>query len=129
MVIYSSTDKKLTEAKMKSVKGKDCLKEVESFDKTGFNYTLSLVNGKYKLTVLYAVYRHKTIRFNQLQRYLNMVSHKTLSIVLKELKKDNLVKKKEYPQIPPRVEYSLSDKGESFIPVLYALCEWGEKHI
>ncbi len=107
---------------------KDCLKTVESFEKTGFNYTLSLVNGKYKLTVLYAIYRHKVIRFNSLQRYLNMVSHKTLSNVLKELEKDNLIIRKEYPQIPPKVEYSLSEKGISFIPILYALCEWGEKH-
>ena len=67
---------------------KDCLKEVESFDKTGFNYTLSLISGKYKLTVLYAIYRHGVIRFNSLQRYLNMVSHKTLSVVLKELEKE-----------------------------------------
>ena len=43
---------------------KDCLKEVESFDKTGFNYTLSLISGKYKLTVLYAIYRHGVIRFH-----------------------------------------------------------------
>ena len=107
---------------------KDCLKEVESFDKTGFNYTLSLVSGKYKLTVLYAIYRHKTIRFNSLQRYLNMVSHKTLSTVLKQLEKDNLIIRNEYPQIPPKVEYSLSERGESFIPILYALCECGEKH-
>lgn len=107
---------------------KDCLKEVESFDKTGFNYTLSLVSGKYKLTVLYAIYRHKIIRFNQLQRYLNLISHKTLSVVLKELECDDLIIRKEYPQIPPKVEYSLSKKGESFIPVLYSMCEWGEKN-
>ncbi|HIS53922.1 TPA: helix-turn-helix transcriptional regulator [Candidatus Galligastranaerophilus gallistercoris] len=111
-----------------TIKEKDCLKEVESFDKTGFNYTLSLVSGKYKLTVLYAIYRHKIIRFNKLQKYLNMVSHKTLSGVLKELEKDNLIIRKEYPQIPPKVEYSLSKRGESFIPVLYALCEWGENN-
>ena len=130
MVNYSSTDKKVTVKRsyMKKTE-KDCLKEVESFDKTGFNYTLSLVSGKYKLTVLYAVYRHKIIRFNRLQRYLNMVSHKTLSMVLKELEKDNLIIRKEYPQIPPEVEYFLSEKGKTFIPVLYALCEWGEKYI
>ena len=81
----------------------DCLKEVENFEKTGFNYTLSLINGKYKLTVLYALYRHQVIRFNQIER-------------------------KEYSQIPPKVEYSLSEKGQSFIPILYSLCEWGEKH-
>ena len=106
----------------------DCLKEVENFEKTGFNYTLSLINGKYKLTVLYALYRHNIIRFNQLQRYLNMISHKTLSSVLKELEKDGLIERKEYSQIPPKVEYSLSEKGQSFIPILYSLCEWGEKH-
>lgn len=57
-----------------------------------------------------------------------MVSHKTLSGVLKELERDGLITRKEYPQIPPKVEYSLSERGESFIPILYALCEWGEKH-
>lgn len=108
---------------------KDCLKTVESFDKTGFNYTLSLVSGKYKLTVLYAIYRHKIIRFNSLQRYLNIISHKTLSNTLKELEQDNLIERKVYPQIPPKVEYSLSKKGQTFIPVLYAMCEWGEKYI
>ncbi len=108
---------------------KDCLKEVESYNQTGFNYTMSLINGKYKLTVLYAVYRHKKIRFNELQRYLHILSHKTLSNTLKELENDNLINRKEYPQIPPKVEYSLSDKGQTFIPILYKMCEWGEKYI
>ena len=108
---------------------KDCLKSVESYDKTGFNYTMSLITGKYKLTVLYAIYRHEIIKFNELQRYLNIISHKTLSNTLKELEKDNLIIKKDYKEIPPRVEYSLSDKGKSFIPILYAMCDWGEKFI
>ena len=47
---------------------KDCINSVESFEETGFNYTLSLISGKYKLTILYALYRHKVIRFNQLQK-------------------------------------------------------------
>lgn len=106
----------------------DCLKNIESFDRTGFNYTLSLVSGKYKLTVLYAIYRHKIIRFNELQRYLKLVSHKTLSNTLKELEKDDLIIRKEYFQIPPKVEYSLSKKGETFIPILYKMCKWGELH-
>lgn len=109
-------------------KERDCIKEVENFEDTGFNYTLSLINGKYKLTVLYALYRHNVIRFNQLQKYLKMISHKTLSNVLKELEKDDLIIRKEYAQIPPKVEYHLSEKGKSFIPILYSLCEWGENH-
>ena len=111
------------------IQERDCLKEVESFDKTGFNYTLSLLSGKYKLTVLYAIYRHKLIRFNSLRRYLNMISHKTLSVTLKELEKDGLVIRKEYQQIPPKVEYSLSEKGKSLIPILYVMCEWGESYL
>ena len=67
--------------------------------------------------------------FNALQKYLNMISHKTLSCVLKELEKDDLIIRKEYHQIPPKVEYSLSEKGKSFIPILYALCEWGEEYM
>ena len=108
---------------------RDCLNEVESFDKTGFNYTMSLITGRYKLTVLYAISRHKIIRFNELQRYLNILSHKTLSNTLKELEKDDLIIKHDYKEIPPKVEYSLSDKGKSFIPILYAMCDWGEKFI
>lgn len=73
---------------------RDCLKEVESFDRTGFNYTMSLFTGKYKLTVLYAIYRHDVIRFNALQKYLNLLSHKTLSNTLKELEQDDLIIKK-----------------------------------
>ncbi len=108
---------------------KDCLKDVEDYNKTGFNYTMTQITGKYKLTVLYAIYRHKIIRFNQLQRYLNILSHKTLSNTLKELEENNLILRKEYPQIPPKVEYSLSEKGKSFIPILYAMCDWGERYI
>lgn len=108
---------------------RDCLKEVESFDRTGVNYTMSLFTGKYKLTVLYAIYRHDVIRFNALQKYLNLLSHKTLSNTLKELEQDDLIIKKDYKEIPPKVEYSLSPKGKSFIPILYAMCDWGEKYI
>ena len=101
---------------------------LKQFYETGFEYTLSLINGKYKLTVLYAIYRHEVIRFNELQRYLNMISHKTLSNTLKELEKDDLIIKKDYKEIPPKVEYSLSKKGESLIPILNEMCIWGKKY-
>lgn len=106
-----------------------CLEQIENFEETGFNYTLSLINSKYKLTVLYTLYRFKIIRYNELKRYLGIVSHKTLSTTLKELEKDELILRKEYPQIPPKVEYSLSDKGKSFIPILSDMCYWGERHM
>lgn len=110
---------------------KNCKKEIltsNSFEDTGFNYTLSLINGKYKLTILYALFLYKILRYNELKRYLGIVSHKTLSSTLKELESDDMIIRKEYPQIPPKVEYSLSSKGESFIPILSQMCYWGEDH-
>ncbi|MBR1733937.1 MAG: helix-turn-helix transcriptional regulator [Alphaproteobacteria bacterium] len=105
---------------------KECYKN-KKFTETGFNYTLSMINGRYKLTILYALYIFNTMRYNELKKYVGVVSHKTLSLTLKELEKDNLIIRKEYPQIPPKVEYSLSSKGSSFIPILSDMCYWGEE--
>lgn len=58
------------------------------------------------------------VRFNELKRYLKNISDKTLSNNLKELEMDRLIVRKEYPQIPPKVEYSLSDRGKSLMDVL-----------
>ena len=68
------------------------------------------------------------VRFNELKRYLKHVTDKTLSNQLKELESDRLIIRKEYPQIPPKVEYSLSNKGKSLMRVLDQLCIWGEKN-
>lgn len=95
---------------------------------TGFGYTLSLISGKYKLIILYWLSELKVVRYNQLKRYIGTISHKTLSLSLKELEADNLIIRTEYPQIPPKVEYSLSNYGESLIPILNAMCKWGEQH-
>ena len=97
-------------------------------DETGFGYTLSLISGKYKMTILCCLSEFKVVRYNELKRFIGTISHKTLSLSLKELEADGLVSRKEYPQIPPKVEYSLSKRGQSLIPILDALCEWGEQH-
>ena len=68
------------------------------------------------------------VRFNELKRYLKNITDKTLSHNLKELENDRLIIRKEYPQIPPKVEYSLSEKGKSLMKVLDQLCVWGEEH-
>lgn len=95
---------------------------------TGFHYTMSLIQGKYKLYILYTLSEYKTVRYNELKRYLEGISFKTLSKSLQELEADGLVHRKEYPQIPPKVEYSLSEKGQSLMPILDQLCEWGDNH-
>lgn len=95
---------------------------------TGFGYTLSLIGGKYKILILYWLYENEVIRFNELQRNIGTISFKTLSLMLKELEADDIIIRKEYPQIPPKVEYSLSERGRSLIPVLDMMCHWGEKN-
>lgn len=96
---------------------------------TGFGYTFSLISGKYKMTIMYWLALYKPVmRYNELKRSLGKISHKTLSSTLKELEADDLIIRKEYPQIPPKVEYSLTEKGKSLIPILDSMCEWGTEH-
>ncbi|QOV51388.1 helix-turn-helix transcriptional regulator [Bacillus altitudinis] len=97
---------------------------------TGFGYTLSLIGGKYKMPVLYALYTNNDpIRYNQLKRTLGTISFKTLTNTLKELEADELIIRQEYPQVPPKVEYRLSKKGLSLMPVLDEICYWGEEQM
>lgn len=100
----------------------------ENLENTGFSYTLSLISGKYKMTILYTLMEFGIVRFNEMQKYIGSISYKTLSINLKELETDGLVHREEYPQIPPKVEYSLTERGKSLIPILDSMCEWGDKN-
>ncbi|KAA3385353.1 winged helix-turn-helix transcriptional regulator [Akkermansia muciniphila] len=100
----------------------------ESLGNTGFSYTLSLISGKYKMTILYTLMNFGVVRFNEIKKYIGGISYKTLSTTLKELEADELVNRKEYPQIPPKVEYSLTQRGKTLIPILDSMCEWGEKN-
>ena len=102
--------------------------EEANFEDTGFSYTLSLISGKYRMVILYCLMEFEPVRFNELKRYLGTISDKTLSASLKQLAKDRLILRREYPQIPPRVEYSLSERGRSLMKVLDQLCVWGEEN-
>ena len=102
--------------------------EEANFEDTGFSYTLSLISGKHKMVILYCLMEYETVRFNELKRYLKNISDKTLSSNLKQLETAHLIVRREYPQIPPKVEYSLSDRGKSLMDVLDQLCIWGENN-
>ena len=102
--------------------------ENANFEDTGFSYTLSLISGKYKMVILYCLMEFEVVRYNELKRYIGTISHKTLSLSLKELERDGLIHREEYPQIPPKVEYSLTDRGQSLMKILDQLCIWGEQH-
>lgn len=99
-----------------------------AFADTGYSYTLSLIQGKHKMVILYCLMEFQPVRFNEMRRYLGRISDKTLSQNLKELEADGLVARREYPQIPPKVEYSLTERGTSLMEVLDQLCLWGERN-
>ena len=105
----------------------ECINDA-NLEETGFNYTMSLIQGKYKMFILYALMGFKVVRFNELKKYIKTISYKTLSTTLKELEADGLVHREEYPQIPPKVEYSLTERGQSLIPMVDSMCDWGAKN-
>ena len=106
---------------------KECIADSKIED-SGFNYTMSLIQGKYKMFILYTLMEFGVVRFNEMRKYIGGITYKTLSSTLKQLEADGLINRKEYPQIPPKVEYSLTERGKSLIPILDLMCEWGDKY-
>lgn len=91
-------------------------------------YTLSILGGKWKWLIIYLLFEHNILRYGELKKRLVGITHKMLSQQLKELDAANLINRKEYQQIPPKVEYSLSEQGKTLLPILNLMCEWGRKN-
>lgn len=89
--------------------------------------TLDVIGGKWKVLILYHL-SGQTLRFNELQRLLPAVTQRMLTLQLRELAADGIVHRKVYPQVPPKVEYSLTDFGRTLLPVIQAMHEWGERY-
>lgn len=95
---------------------------------TGFYYTKSLIQGKYKLPILYCLQLDGPTRYNELLRKMETATYRSLTTALKELEKDGLIIRKDYKEIPPKVEYSLSPRGKTLEPLLDIFCCWGQEH-
>ncbi len=89
-------------------------------------YTMSVVEGKWKWIILYKIYEAEIIRYNKLREELQPIAHRTLSKQLKELEASNLVHREQYNEVPPKVEYSLTNEGKTLIPILDLMYQWGE---
>ena len=91
--------------------------------------TLDVIGGKWKPLVIYQL-KDGTLRFNQIvSKVQPKITQRMLTKELRELEKDGLVTRKVYPQVPPKVEYSLTERGQSLIPILDDLCDWGSEHM
>ena len=89
--------------------------------------TLAVVGGRWKVLILQQLF-DSVKRFNELHRALAGVTHKTLTQQLREMEADGVIARKVFPQIPPKVEYSLTPLGKTLKPVLAAMHKWAERH-
>lgn len=90
---------------------------------------IGLLDGKWKSIILWHLLSDKVLRFSELRKKIPTITQKVLTRQLRELEEDKIILRKVYAQIPPKVEYSLSDVGISLTPILIALKEWGDNHI
>lgn len=96
--------------------------------KCSISYTLGTVGGKWKWAILWHISKDSVIRYSRLKEELQRIApiaHKTLSQQLKELELSGLIHREQYNEVPPRVEYSLTEKGKTLIPILTLMAEWG----
>ncbi len=96
---------------------------------TEIEVTLKMIGGKCKPLILYILCENSSKRFKDLMSEVNQISQKTLTNQLRELEADGLITRKCYAEIPPRVEYSITEKGKSLFPILELMCSWGEQNI
>jgi len=87
-----------------------------------------IIAGKWKIIILWHL-STKTRRFNELQRLLPNISKGILTRQLRELEEDQMVHREVYKEVPPKVEYSLTPLGESFLPILYSMGDWSKKYL
>lgn len=91
-------------------------------------FTIARIGGRWKLSILGLLHDHKSLRYAEMKARLPGISERMLSLQLKELEAEGLVWKRIYAEIPVRVEYQLSVKGESLSPIFHEMTKWGEEH-
>lgn len=91
--------------------------------------TMNMIGGKCKPLILYYLCEEGTKRFGEMMAYITQISQKTLTNQLRELEADGLIARRAYAEIPPKVEYSITEKGKTLIPILELMCAWGETNI
>lgn len=91
--------------------------------------TLSIISGKWKIIIIYYLGTEGVLRFSEIKRLLPKITHKVLTTQIRELEEDGIVHRKVFPEVPSKVEYSLTTLGESLIPIVLLMDEWGKKNI
>lgn len=90
-------------------------------------YTLDLIGGKWRLPIIWVLSQNTTLRYNKFKRKVDGITNMMLAQCLKEMESYGLIKRKQFMEIPPRVEYSLIEAGKDLIPALQSLAKWGKR--
>lgn len=91
--------------------------------------TLSIISGKWKITIIYYLATDGPLRFSEIKRLFPKITHKVLTTQVRELEDDGIVHRRVFPEVPPRVEYSLTELGQSLMPIVFMMYEWGKENI
>ncbi len=91
--------------------------------------TLSIISGKWKIIIIYYLETEGVLRFSEIKRLLPKITHKVLTTQIRELEEDGIVHRNVFPEVPSKVEYSLTTLGESLIPIVLMMDDWGKKNI
>lgn len=105
----------------------NALNEKRILDSCGMAYALSIFGGRWKPAILCHL-RHGTMRFSELKGAIEGISERMLAAQLRELQKGQVIERFVYPEVPARVEYQLSAFGNTLVPVLAAISDWGNQH-
>ncbi|MET6997604.1 winged helix-turn-helix transcriptional regulator [Chitinophaga defluvii] len=89
---------------------------------------LKIIGGKWKLLLLNSISKECPARFGELRKKMQDITHATLTLQLRELERDGIIERKAYAEAPPKVEYKLTTLGQTLIPIIRALCDWGEAY-
>lgn len=109
--------------------------EMPDFDLDCFNIyqcpvssAMDIIGGKWKPMIIFLIYKDVN-RFGRLSKLLEGVSKRTLTKQLRDLEQDGVLSRKVFAEVPPRVEYALTEKGHTLLPLIKALYEWGERNM
>ena len=103
-------------------------KYMSKYDTCPLSAAIDVIGGKWRLPVIWAIHKNGVVRYNELKRQVEGITNMMLTQSLKELEGHGVVKRTQYAEIPPRVEYTLSEKGEALIPTLKALADLGRHY-
>jgi DNA-binding HxlR family transcriptional regulator len=102
---------------------------MKDFRRCPVEATLEVIGGKWKSLILYYLFFEGTQRFNELRRKIQGVTQHSLTVQLRQLEKDGVIQRQIYPEVPPRVEYSLTEYGRTLGPILQLMLEWGKQYV